>query len=269
MTEQATQQPQAPARVPAKMGERGFDFDFESAWRFAKGLIEGGMVPYGIKGPGAVVGLMEAGKELGLPPMYALANLTFTNGRLGIMGDAAKALVRRAGVLEPGTDFTETYTGTEGTADWTCTVTAQRRGNAPCSRSFSLGDAMRAGLVQLDARGEAPVIKSRHRGGWGTEGPWSTYTARMLMYRATGFLVRDYFSDVLGGAVLTEELRDYPGDPEVPGEPRVVSPPTEPDPLLAEPSATLTRETPNAEIVDDAQQPSLDLGGADAEEVRS
>lgn len=228
-------------RAPMVMGKQGFEFDFDSAWRFARGLIEGGMVPKGIVNPGAVVGLIEAGKELGLAPMYALANLTFTNGRLGIMGDAAKALIRSKGGLEPGTDFTEEYTGEEYTPEWKCTVTAHRRGSsAPVSRSFSIADAIKAKLIRLDGT----KVSSRKGSEWIDYGPWSTYTKRMLMYRAFGFLARDYFSDYLGGAVLAEELRDYPT------QDREVVPPSEPDPLLQNaPKASAPVAVVEAEVV--------------------
>lgn len=220
---------QKPERTPLKMGERGFDFDFDGAWRFAQGLIAGGMAPKGVENPGAVVGLIEAGRELGLPPMYALANLTFTNGRLGIMGDAAKALVRRSGLLEPGTDFDEVYSGEEGRPSWTCEVFARRRGMADrVSRSFSIQDAIRAGLVDL----RNGKVMSRKGRDWIDYGPWSTYTKRMLMYRATGFLIRDYFADAIGGAVVAEELRDYPNEPPRVIGARAETPPAEPDPLL-------------------------------------
>lgn len=214
-------------RADVAMGSRGLALDnLDAAIRFADGLVKAGMVPKGVSHPGAVVGLIEAGKELGLAPMYALSNLTFTNGRLGIMGDAAKALIRGNGMLEPGTDFTEEYVGEEMTPEWTCTVIAQRKGmQKPFARSFSMREAIAARLVKLE-NGRA---LSRTRDGWGDHGPWSAYTKRMLMYRALGFLVRDYFSDVLGGAVLTEELRDYPTTDAV-----TVVAPTEPDPLLAD-----------------------------------
>ena len=211
------------------MGAHGFDFDFAGAWRFAQGLIDGGMAPRGMDKAGAVVGLMQAGKELGLSPMYALANLTFTNGRLGIMGDAAKALIRRSGLLEPGTDFREEYSGKKNTPEWTCTVTAHRRGmKEPVSRSFSIQDAIDAGIARING----DKIESRKGREWSSYGPWSTYTARMLMYRATGFLARDYFADALGGCVVMEELQDYPAISHRP-EVRDITPPAEPDPLLA------------------------------------
>ena len=235
-------------KVALKMGERGFDFDFDSAWRFAQGLIAGGMVPKGITNPGAVVGLIEAGRELGLPAMYALANLTFTNGRLGIMGDAAKALIRRAGVLEPGTDFTETYSGKEGTAEWACTVSAHRKGQpAPFSRTFSIADGIKAALVKIDGT----KIKSRKGQDWIDYGPWSTYTARMLMYRAAGFLCRDYFSDVLGGCVVAEELADYPPPIERDVSAAAALPETAADPLFAKAERIVEIDPDTGEVIPD------------------
>lgn len=208
------------------LGKQGLEFDLDSMIRFANGLVDAGMAPKGVSKPGAVVGLLEAGRELGLAPMYALSNLTFTNGRLGIMGDAAKALVRARGVLKPGTDFEAIYEGDENTPSWTCTVTAWRDGQPkPFSCSFSIQDAITAGLVRI-WQGK---VQSKTRDGWGDSGPWATYTQRMLMYRALGFLCRDRFSDVLGGAVLTEELRDYPTTDH-----RAESAPAGPDPLLAQ-----------------------------------
>ena len=216
-------------RKPMKLGEQGFEFDFEGAWRFAQGLIEAGMVPRGVDKPGAVLGIMQAAREMGLPTMYGLANLTMTNGRIGIMGDAAKALIRRSGMLEPGTDFVETFTGEPDTEGRTCTVSAHRAGQRePFSRSFSLRDAERAGIAKATPQG----VKSRKGREWTDYGPWTTYTDRMLCYRATGFLARDYFGDVLCGAVFTEELADYPAHarPAL----REITPPAEADPLLGE-----------------------------------
>lgn len=250
-------------RPPMMLGNRGFEFDFESAQRFAKGLIEGGMVPKTITSPGAVLGIMQAGKELGLPPMYALSNLTFTNGRLGIMGDAAKALIRNSGVLKPGTDFDETYSGAEFTSEWKCTVTAHRDGQPkPFVASFSLADAVIARLVRLN---NGQVFSKARGGEWGDSGPWSTYTKRMLKYRALGFLVRDHFSDVIGGLTTTEELRDYGSM----GEYGEATPPQEPDPLLVgshdvigssaretEASATTTQADEVIDVVEMKSEPA-------------
>lgn len=215
------------------LGHGGFDFTLDAAFRFADELINANMVPNGVKDRGAVVGIMQAGREIGLPPMYALSNMTFTNGRIGIMGDAAKALIRARKFLKPDTDFADVYTGEEFTPSWTCTVTAHRiDAPEPISRSFSLADAIKANLARLDGK----KVQAKGKGdNWNSYGPWATYTKRMLMYRALGFLCRDEFSDVLGGCVLLEELRDYPP------EKRRGEPPAGPDPLL-EPDEIIVEE---------------------------
>lgn len=249
MTSTAVSMRERSERANVALGKQGLEFDLDSMIRFANGLVDAGMVPKGVSKPGAVVGLIEAGRELGLAPMYALSNLTFTNGRLGIMGDAAKALVRARGVLKPGTDFEETYEGAENTPSWTCRVTAWRDGQPkPYESTFSLQEAINAKLVRIFNG----AVQASTRDGWGDNGPWARYTKRMLMYRALGFLCRDRFSDILGGAVLQEELRDYPT-----ADVRVDTPPAEPDPLLAQAveAIVVTNEEPNPaeqrEIEDD------------------
>jgi hypothetical protein len=228
-----------------EFGQKGIELrSLDEAWRFGQAIIEGGMAPKNIRGPGAVVALIQAGAELGLPPMWSLSNLTFVNGKLGIMGDAARALVRKSGLMEPGTDFVVTYSGKEATLS--CTVTAHRKGMKQATEStFSIADAKKAGILK--------------------GGPWQSYPKRMLMYRALGFLVRDLFGDVLQGLVTSEELGDYPKQK---GE-RVVNP-DQPPPkrhtsLLSgviETPSTKTSE-PAAEIVVEASEPD---GGSVPEE---
>lgn len=239
MTVVPTKQEAVVKRESMKMGQAGFEFNFEGLWRFAEALVAGEMAPKGMK-PGAVMGIIEAGKELGLAPMYALANLTFTNGRLGIMGDAAKALIRSNGVLKEGTDFETVYQGTPYTDDWTCSVSAHRAGQPkPFVATFEFRQAKRAGLVRMFALPSGEMKpQSRERDGWGDKGPWALWTERMMMYRPLGFLCKDYFSDILGGCIVTEELRDYPQTSHS------LTPPQEPDPLLA--------GTIEAEVIDEA-----------------
>ena len=202
-------------KVPVAMTEEGVALtSLEDAWRFAQGVIQGRMAPKGVTHPGAVVALIQAGRELGLPPMQALSNLTFINGRLGIMGDAARALIHQKKLAYEG--LRVTYEGTPYEDDFAAIVTSRRVGEVtPVSTRFSVADAKKAHL-------------------WDKSGPWSEYPKRMLMYRALGFHVRDQYPDVMMGATLTEELRDHP-DRNVKGRPeRDVTPPAGPDPLLAE-----------------------------------
>lgn len=238
----ATQPGAIEKRQPnALMGSDGFVFDLSSAMRYAEKLVEGGAVPKGLS-PGGVLMIMDAASQLGVARTYALSHFTFINGRLGIDGDAARALIRASGKLKPGTDFEAEYFGERFTPEWGCRVSAERVGVVkPFVGSFTIAQAAIARLVRIwtypsDGENGAwkkgdRVFQSRERaGGWGTDGPWAAYTERQLMYRALGFVCRDGFSDVLGGATLSEELRDIPGA-RVGGT--NTTPPSEPDPLLA------------------------------------
>lgn len=176
-------------------------------WRFASGLVQGGMVPKGLNAhAGAVCAIIQAGAEIGFPPMHSLSALTFINGRLGIMGEASRGLVRARGMLKQGTnieislalppDMTREDLP-EKLADWPDSIIGRawcwpKGSTKAVEYTFSVGDAKRAGLWN-------PV---KH------ESPWYRYPDRMLMNRAWGFLFRDHFSEAFSGLWTTEELRD-------------------------------------------------------------
>jgi hypothetical protein len=125
--------------------------------------------------------------------MAALQNVAVINGRPGIYGDAALALVRASGLCEAYTQKTE------GAGDTlAAVVTSKREGHEPLTHRFSVADAKKAGL-------------------WGKSGPWSQYPERMLLFRARGFNLRDNFGDVLKGLRTTEELSDIPAEKTVSG----------------------------------------------------
>ena len=87
--------------------------------------------------------------------------------------------------------YEEKQVGTRGKDDFGYCITAKRKGDAQAySETFTVADAKTAQL-------------------WGKAGPWSQYPARMLKFRARGFLLRDAFGDVLKGMKTAEEVRDY------------------------------------------------------------
>lgn len=192
-------------RVPVAYGPRGLRFEqLDEAIRFANGLVHSGMAPKGMTA-GGVVAIIQAGAEVGMPPMWSLAHLTFVRGRLGIDGTASLALVRRDGVCAPDAHPTFTWSGEPYTPEWTAIVTARRRDSAqPVSESFSLAEAIRMGLVRLANDG---TLESRkYDGGWTTESAWAKAARDMLQWRAWGRLAKREFSDVTMGMTLTEEL---------------------------------------------------------------
>lgn len=160
----------------------------DDMWRFSQYVAASGFAPKGMEKPESILIAVEMGFEVGLSPMAALQNTAVVNGRPTIYGDAALALVRGSGFLE---SYEEKEVGTKGKDDWGYCVSARRRGDpSQYSETFTVADAKTAGL-------------------WGKTGPWSQYPARMLKFRARGFLLRDAFGDVLKGMRTFEEVRDY------------------------------------------------------------
>jgi hypothetical protein len=184
----------------------------DDAWRLSRYVCASGFAPKGMDKPESVLIAMQQGAEIGLTPMQSLQSIAVINGRPGIYGDAALALVRASGLLE---SYSQSETGTAGKDDFTVIVTTVRKGGSKITTRFSVADAKAASL-------------------WGKAGPWSQYPARMLLFRARGFNLRDNFGDVLKGLRTTEELADMPPiDVEVrdvtPQAPAVTDPTPEAD----------------------------------------
>jgi hypothetical protein len=177
---------------PISFGASGVQLtSLEDAFRFAKAIVSSGFAPRGMEKPESVLVALQWGAELGLTPMAALSNIAVVNGRPSLFGDAALALVRSSGQLE---SYSEEEVGERGKDSFGYKITAKRNGFDPQSETFTTADAKTAKL-------------------WGKAGPWTDYPARMLKFRARGFLLRDVFGDVLKGLRTMEEVRDTPLEP--------------------------------------------------------
>ena len=156
--------------------------------------------------PAAVVMVLQHGLEVGLSPMQSLQQVVPVKGLISIKGDGAKSLIFRSGVLESGS-WKEEISGSIDEETYTVTISAKRKDNGlHISRSFSVDMAKRAGLW---------IGKEKLSGqdGWKWKmSSWYKYPARMIMYRAIGFISRDGFMDVLAGMYTTEEAQDMPQD---------------------------------------------------------
>ncbi|EIP96841.1 hypothetical protein OpiT1DRAFT_01266 [Opitutaceae bacterium TAV1] len=191
----AVMQQSRPAPIP--MGRGGVQLaSLEDAFRFSKAVVNSGFAPKGMEREESILVAIQLGLEVGLTPMAALQNIAVINGRPGIYGDAALALVRSSGLLER---YSQRHDG-EGD-NRRAVVVVKRKGEEATEVSFSVADAKKAEL-------------------WGKAGPWRQYPDRMLLFRARGFALRDAFGDVLKGLRTTEELADIP-----PAEPVNVTPP--------------------------------------------
>lgn len=182
------------SKAMVAFGNRGLQLtSIETAWRFAEMVARSGLAPRSFVRAEQIMVALQYGAELGITPMQSLQNLTVINGKVGMLGDLARALVESSEQCEWIRDNCNQLAKMSLDDDSTaCVIKARRRGStSTVVRQFSVEDAKRANL-------------------WKREGPWSQYPRRMLYYRALGFLLRDAFPDVLRGIVVAEELQDYP-----------------------------------------------------------
>lgn len=252
--------------TPVSMTERGLQFQqLDELLRFADGLVTARMAPNNLTA-GGIVALVQAGAEAGLPAMWSLQHLTFINGKVGVSGQGALALVRNSGVCRPEGQPTFTFTGKEYTPEWTCHCTTWRKDrDQPIETTFSLADAIQAGLAKI----VGGKVQARTREGWGDKGPWATATRDMLEWRAWARMHKREFADVVMGLGVTEELRDYTTERDVSDVTRRVSlsvEPNEPDHRDLAPDPLLTGEVvEDAEEVKDAVPCTCEPNSADPE----
>jgi hypothetical protein len=181
------------------MGNRGVSLrNIDEAWRFCEAIAKSGVAPKGMNETAKIFAVVQAGAELGLTPFRALSNMKIINGRVGPMGSLAKALVRKEKALAPGTGFKQDFVGEEGTDEYAARVITLRVGESEeYVTTFSVKDAKLAKLWDQKQRDGSP-------------GVWMKYPKRMLMWRAVGFHMDDYYSDVIMGMPIAELLEDYP-----------------------------------------------------------
>ncbi len=163
---------------------RGID----EAIRLAKIMSASGLMPKSIETPEAVFVAMQMGAEIGLSPMASVQNIAVINGRPGIYGDAALAIVRSSGQLE---EFKEWSEGGRKKPDWTYFCRMKRKGCEAVTGSFSWAEALEAGFDQVKP-----------------ESPWKRWTNRMMQFKARNFAMRDQFADYLKGIRTIEENSD-------------------------------------------------------------
>lgn len=153
----------------------------------------------------AVLYVIQNGLDLGFSITQALRYCIPIKGTMAIKGDGAKGLIFSKDIIETWDEWDEASDG-----NYTYHIKVKRKDNGvEMERSFSFNDAKMAGLW---------ITKDKLEGseGWRFRNlPWHTYPARMCMYRALGFLVRDLFSEVMSGFITVEEAFDYPEDPSL------------------------------------------------------
>ena len=157
--------------------------NFTEAVKFCEIIAKSDLVPAPYKNkPGDILLAIQLGHEIGLQPLQALQNISVINGRPCVWGDALIGIAQNHPHFE---NIEEKFD--EKTETAICII--KRKGQSPCTRTFSIEDAKKAGLL--------------------TKTVWKTYPQRMLQMRARSWALRDTFADALKGLQEREEVEDY------------------------------------------------------------
>lgn len=151
--------------------------------QLANNIANTEFVPTGLRGsvPKVVAAIMH-GRELGLPPMTALAQTFVIGGRPGTYAEMQRALILSAGHQFRITEQTEAR----------CVMKCRRSDwpeNEWATYSFTMQEAQRAGYARTNAN-------------------YQKVPADMLLARCTGRMAKGTFPDVIHGLSTVEELMD-------------------------------------------------------------
>ena len=135
---------------------------------------------------------VQAGKELGIPPVYAMQNINMIKGRLCSNANTMALLVKRSGRYN--------YRITEHT-DALCLIVFKELVEGKWvdigESKFTIDDAKRAKLVFPDSA-------------------WIKYPRAMLFSRAISQGARIYCPDAIGGIYTSEEIKSIDSDEQEP-----------------------------------------------------
>lgn len=169
--------------------------DYDDVMRLAGITHASGLAPKSLDTAQKVAVAMMMAMEVGMPIVTGIQNIAVINGKAGIWGDAALAMVRRSGLLEVFTEWSE---GERKTPGWTFYCKIKRKGQAEVIGSYSWAEAAEAGFTN-------PKMKDGRNDPYS---PWTRFTSRMMQFKARNFVLRDQFGDVLRGMALAEDMQD-------------------------------------------------------------
>lgn len=142
-------------------------------------LVKSGLLPSSIKTSAAALAIIQKGRELGIPPMYALNNISVIQGRTVTGAELMLAMIYR----DHGDDAIQV----EETTAERCVLLYRRRSWQAARRfEWSMEDARTAGLEKKEV--------------------WKGYPPAMLRARCISAVARMAFPDTIGGMYTHEEM---------------------------------------------------------------
>lgn len=165
-------------------------------WRLmmdmASSLVPTGFLPESIKRPEQAVAIMLKGRELGVPPMYALSNIAVVKGKPTVSAEMMLALIYR--------DHGKRAIRVKESTNDHCTIEYRLPGWDVTAYTFTMQDAAKAGLANSNT--------------------WKQYPAAMLRARCISAVARMAFPESIAGMYVPGELGE---DVTVTDEGEVVS----------------------------------------------
>ena len=147
----------------------------------AASLVPTGFLPESIKTPEQAVAIMLKGRELNVPPMYALSNIAIVKGKPTISAEMMLALIYR--------DHGKKAIRVKESTNTACTVEYRLTGwDDVSSYTFTIEDAQKANLAN------SPT--------------WKNYPAAMLRARCISAVARMAFPECIAGMYVPGELGD-------------------------------------------------------------
>jgi len=165
--------------------ELAIPVSFEETTNLARAFVQSGMFSDTKQLSQAIVKI-QAGRELGLPPVYSMQNINMIRNRLTTSANTMAMLIKKSGRYN--------YRIKEHT-DRSCTIVFYELDGEKWievgESTFTLEDAKRADLVKPDSG-------------------WMKYPRAMLFSRAISQGARLYCPDAIGGIYTDEEIRSIP-----------------------------------------------------------
>ena len=140
-------------------------------------LLKSNFLPSTIKTPEQAMMIILKGRELGVPPIQALSQISVINGKPTMSAELMLSQIMR---LHPRTKISFPERTNEK-----CSVKVQRYGCDPSVFTYTIGDAEKAGLLGKDS--------------------WRKYPRAMLHARVVSEMARSIFPDAISGVSYNPE----------------------------------------------------------------
>ena len=175
--------------------------NLEQATAQADMMIKSGLLPKSYQNSSQVLAAMHFAKELNLPPMVALRQISVINGTPSVWGDLPMALVQKTGNLADLRQFFVDDNMEE-----------------ICSKNKNLKSEVYAAICRMKRVGMESwneaffTMDEAKRAGLSGKGVWRQYPKDMMKYKAVARCIKIFFSDCLYGASIQEHDFHTTGD---------------------------------------------------------